>query len=501
MQKIKLLYIENIIFRKKKQAQQKLTFFLLLEDLGYDKQVDVMWAGENGAWQVLAAHFYSTLANGQEYWSASITLNLTKEQSLPGNIQCNVRYRVLANEYFANNDGHNYYSEADSGIKLTHNQSLQNVVFANKLRNNQQSINVTVAVKQSFNAENVTLHWTTNNWKTTKKIHCKFKRNHWGRVLQSNARNPNQYGTQLWAGKIQHSELAKLKYVISCGNGQQTIWDNNADQNYCFPREQLKVLILNLHCYQEDNQDAKFTIIANAINELDVDIVCLQEVAEHWQDGQGDWESNSAKIINDRLSKPFYIHNDWSHLGFDKYREGVAILSRYPLSKHESRYVSDSHDVYDINSRKVVTARVHVPYIGYINVFSAHLSWLEGGFAQQFQQLKTWAEQNNRRDIQATLLCGDFNITAGSQGYEMVVASQQYEDQYLAINKQGVFDKVFKVHDAHWQDLLADDYRIDYIFMNKNSQLKATSARVIFTEQDYGRVSDHCGYFMTFESL
>lgn len=171
------------------------------------------------------------------------------------------------------------------------------------------------------------------------------------------------------------------------------------------------------------------------------------------------------------------------------------------MSKHESRYVSDSHDVYDINSRKVVTARVHVPYIGYINVFSAHLSWLEGGFAQQFQQLKTWAEQNNRRDIQATLLCGDFNITAGSQGYEMVVASQQYEDQYLAINKQGVFDKVFKVHDAHWQDLLADDYRIDYIFMNKNSQLKATSARVIFTEQDYGRVSDHCGYFMTFESL
>lgn len=129
-----------------------------------------MWAGENGAWQVLAAHFYSTLANGQEYWSASITLNLTKEQSLPGNIQCNVRYRVLANEYFANNDGHNYYSEADSGIKLTHNQSLQNVVFANKLRNNQQSINVTVAVKQSFNAENVTLHWTTNNWKTTKKF-------------------------------------------------------------------------------------------------------------------------------------------------------------------------------------------------------------------------------------------------------------------------------------------------------------------------------------------
>ncbi|MCK5191923.1 MAG: hypothetical protein KAR12_17935, partial [Methylococcales bacterium] len=52
---------------------------------------------------------------------------------------------------------------------------------------------------------------------------------------------------------------------------------------------------------------------------------------------------------------------------------------------------------------------------------------------------------------------------------------------------------------AHWQDLLTDDYRIDYIFMNKASELQVTSAKVVFTEQDYGRVSDHCGYFMTFE--
>jgi maltose 6'-phosphate phosphatase len=163
--------------------------------------------------------------------------------------------------------------------------------------------------------------------------------------------------------------------------------------------------------------------------------------------------------------------------------------------------VSDSHDSYDINSRKVVTARVYVPYIGFINVFSAHLSWLEGGFQEQFQRLRLWASNTNNNDTKATLLCGDFNITAGSNGYKQVVASEEYEDQYLAVNKREVFDKIFKVNDAHWQDLLADDYRIDYIFMNKDSQIRATSARVIFTDQDVGRVSDHCGYFMTFESL
>jgi maltose 6'-phosphate phosphatase len=35
--------------------------------------------------------------------------------------------------------------------------------------------------------------------------------------------------------------------------------------------------------------------------------------------------------------------------------------------------------------------------------------------------------------------------------------------------------------------------------MNKTSELQVTSAKVIFTEEDYGKVSDHCGYFMTFE--
>ncbi|MCK5870933.1 endonuclease [Methylococcaceae bacterium CS1] len=501
MNQIKLLYVENIIFRKTKQVQQKLSFFLALENIGYDKQVDIHWAGEDGIWQILPAQYHSMMGHGSEYWSASITLSLSEKHSLPGNIQFNLRYRVQSHEYLIDNHSQNYSSEADSGLKLTDNQSLQNVDFDSQLQIGQQTTSVCVAIARSFNAKKVTIHWTTNDWKTTKLTVCTFKRDYWNKAAHSNARNPNQYGNQLWSGKIHHTELFNLKYVISCENDQQTIWDNNDEHDYSFQREQLKILILNLHCYQEENQDEKFTTIAKTIDDLNVDIVCLQEVAEYWNDGHGDWPSNSAKIINDRLSEAFYLHTDWSHLGFDKYREGVAILSRYPLSNQDSGYVSDSHDIYDINSRKVVTARIYVPYIGFINVFSAHLSWLEGGFQEQFIRLRKWAGNIKSADIKATLLCGDFNITAGSSGYKQVVNSNEYEDQYLAINKQGVFDKIFKVNDAHWQDLLADDYRIDYIFMNKNSEIQATSARVVFTDQDVGRVSDHCGYLMTFESL
>ncbi|KAF3982404.1 MAG: endonuclease [Methylococcales symbiont of Hymedesmia sp. n. MRB-2018] len=498
MDKIQLLYVENIISRQDQTVQQELTFFMQIENINFDKQVDVIWSGEDGIWHTLMAKYHSMNGSDKEYWRVSSAF-LLQQQTLPGNIEFTIRYRVLDAEYWDTNHGQNFLSEADSGIQLAHGRKVQNIVFDKCLNDDLSAIPIVVAIDHTFNAEKVGVKWTLDNWKTSQYSACQTARNYWDKVAQSNARNPNQYGSQIWAGHIEQTDFFKLQYIICCESHEQTIWDNNEANNYSLQREQLKLLILNLHCYQEENQDKKFTQIAKAINALEVDIVCLQEVAEYWRDGQGDWESNAAKLINDRLTHPFHLHTDWSHLGFDKYREGVAILSRFPLSNHQSRYVSDSDDIYNIHSRKVVMACVHVPYMGAINIFSAHLSWMEDGFQEQFQQLHRWAEEHNTDNIKATMLCGDFNITAGSDGYQTVVENNHYDDQYLAANEQAVFEKIFRVNDAHWQDLLTDDYRIDYIFMNKSSALQVTSAKVIFTEQDYGRVSDHCGYFMTFE--
>jgi maltose 6'-phosphate phosphatase len=498
MDKIQLLYVENIITRKQDSLQQQLTFFLLVDNMSHAKEIDVIWMGEDSIWQTLTAKYSSSQGDDKEYWLAHTAVTLSDETSLAGNIKFGLRYRVLGMEFWDNNGGSNYLSQADSGVQLANNK-IQNIDFTDCWLNQQQKIPVKIAVNKSCHISKVTIHWTSDNWQTTEQTNCHLARNFWDKNKQSNARNPNQHGIFLWEGEITSDDPFKVKYAICCEGNDVTLWDNNDENNYSFQQAQLKVLILNLHCYQEENQDEKFTLIANVINELEIDIICFQEVAEYWRDGEGDWESNSAKLINDRLKKRFNLHTDWSHLGFDKYKEGVAILSRYPLTHHQSKYVSNSEDIYSIHSRKVVLAKVHVPYLGAINVFSAHLSWLEDGFQQQFERLNEWAESNHTDDVKATLLCGDFNITAGSSGYEWVVDSNKYDDQFLAANKKGVFDKIFKVNDAHWQDLLADDYRIDYIFMDKKSALKVTSAEVLFTEQDYGRVSDHCGYLMTFE--
>ena len=499
MNEIQLLYVENVISRKKRVLQQALCFFMQVENLNPDKTIDVIWAGEDGVWHTLPATWHSNLNANKEYWRAETTISFAADKSLPGNIKFALRYQTQGSEYWDNNHDLNYSSQADSGIKVISTQPVLNIGFDTKLIDKQKFVLITAAVNQSVQAKAVTIHWTTDNWTHTHQTPCHFKRNYWDETSGSNARNPNQYGTQIWKVLLNIDNAFKFEYTISCEGSDQVFWDNNQGNNFSLSHEPLKVMILNLHCYQEDNQDHKFSQIAKAINELDTDIICLQEVAELWNEGNGDWNTNSANIINDRLKHPFHLYTDWSHKGFDKYREGVAILSRYPLIKQDSRYVSNSQSADSIHSRKVVMAQVHVPYLGLINFFSAHLSWWDDGFAEQFKTLGNWAADNQTDDITGTMLCGDFNITAGTEGYTLVVSAHEYEDQFLAINDHDAFEKIFKVNDPHWQDYLADDYRIDYIFMNKASDLQITSGKVLFTEQDYGRVSDHCGYFMTFE--
>jgi maltose 6'-phosphate phosphatase len=499
MNKIQLQYVENVITRKRQGVQQNLTFFILVENIAYNKQVDVIWRGEDGDWHTLPASFHSKQNPDKEYWHAQSESQLTPEKSLPGNIEFALRVRSSENEYWDNNQSLNYSTQADSGIEIAEPYQVLNVGFSNTLHEHQNYLPITVAVDRSFHAEKVTIHWTTDNWLHSRKTACYFKRKYWDKELLSNARNPNQYGIELWKGWLKVSTVFRLQYRISCESQEQIIWDNNEGNNYSVSRNPLKILILNLHCYQEENQDDKFSKIARAIDELKIDIVCLQEVAELWNNGKGDFETNSAKIINDRLNLPFHLVNDWSHLGFDQYREGVAILSRHPIVKHDSKYVSDSHDFYSIHSRKVVMAQIQIPHMGLVNVFSAHLSWWEDGFAEQFNRLRDWAVDEQAGSVKATLLCGDFNIAADSKGYRLVVDAHEYEDQFLAANSQGLFEKIFRVNDPYWQQYLADDYRIDYIFLNKKSDFFVTSGQVLFTEQDYGRVSDHCGYVMTFE--
>ncbi|MCQ8183442.1 carbohydrate-binding protein [Methylomonas sp. SURF-1] len=499
MDNIQLLYVANTVSGKATASTQTLQFLLRVANLGYGKTVEVHWAGEDGVWRRVLADYCASGGDGSEYWRAEVAFPRQARTELPGDIHFVARLEYAGREYWDNNDGcENYFCAAGSGGRMTGVLPLVQLNPMQGLGAAQRNVPLKFAVNAALAVEKVTVHWTLDDWRHVHKAGCRLLS---GKRSATHGGYAGLHPVQLWSTNLNVSGAFRLQYSICYESKEQAFWDNNGERNYRLSRAPLKVMILNLHCYQEDDQDRKFWQIAKAVDELNADVVCLQEVAEHWNDGQGDWASNSANIINRRLKKPFHLYSDWSHLGFDKYREGVAILSRYPLERQEARYVSDSSDAYSIHSRKVVAACIDVPCIGPIDVFSAHLSWWDDGFRDQFQRLSDWADSRRGAEVAATLLCGDFNIAAGSLGYRLVVDGHRYEDQYLAANAPALFQQIFRVDDAHWRDRLADDYRIDYVFMNKDSGLRAISARVLFTEQDYGRVSDHCGYLLEFEPL
>ena len=491
--KVQLLYAANTETKQAGVSVQKLYFLIQVANLAFTKQIDILWAGADGVWHTLPAIFHSMSTGGVEYWNATTTLRATDTSPLPRNIQFAVRYRVNGKEYWDNNEGRNYFTPVGAALNLAAAADVLNIGFAERLEQDQR--HVSVAVSASSHVQMVSIKWTIDDWQHTHLTPCRLESS----LALETAEQLVDGGAQIWGARLKIGTAFRLQYCICYQTDEGFFWDNNGRCDYVASRKPLNVLVLNLHCRQEDDQDYKFSQISKAIDELCADVVCLQEVSEEWSDAQGDWPSNSAKIINDGLKQPYHIHTDWSHLGFDRYREGVAILSRYPFVKCDARFLSNCRDPYSISTRKAVMGQVYVPYFGAISFFCVHMSWWSDGFAHQFQNLRDWAENDDGGEVQGALLCGDFNAKAGSIGYEQIVESNVYDDEFLAVTSPHVFAEIFRERRDDWQQHLVDDGRIDYVFRARSSALRATGARFVFTPQEYGPVSDHEGLLVSFE--
>lgn len=228
MSEIQLLYVTNEIPRKKGPAQQVLSFFVLVENLAFFKQVDAVWAGEDGVWHTLPATYHSTPKHNKEYWQIKTTFHSASDVALPGNIQFALRYRALGEEYWDNNHSLNYRSQANSGIQVANDYPLLNIGFDKDLGNGQKLVPITVAVDPSLYADKISIHWTTDDWEHTNISRSYLKRS---RSLNRDG-NPIQDGVQVWKGLLNIGHARQLQYSICCEAKGQILWDNNFGQNY-----------------------------------------------------------------------------------------------------------------------------------------------------------------------------------------------------------------------------------------------------------------------------
>ena len=280
------------------------------------------------------------------------------------------------------------------------------------------------------------------------------------------------------------------------------------------------ILTLNLHSYQEfkakgdtvaerlQKHEPIFDHIATAIADLNVDVVCLQEVAEARTEPlttpYGQAPGNAAYRINKRIANGdnYELTQDWSHYAWDAWREGIAILSKHPIRNTSSRYVTANRSKNWWKSRNILLAQVEHPSAGLLNIFSVHTGWWddeEEPAQPQFDRLRPWADAEHTIGVSATFPCGDFNNAAGTPGYAYWVDAGGYTDQYLLANPGGMFDPTIEGHVDGWQGE-SRGQRIDYIFLKDGSPFRVQEARTVFTASDYGRVSDHAGIFATFRT-
>jgi len=247
----------------------------------------------------------------------------------------------------------------------------------------------------------------------------------------------------------------------------------------------MKILTLNLHCFEESNISGNQKRIIDTILKEDIDVVLLQEVAQSknkkvvFNDIK---EDNYGYKLKQDLAKSninYYYHYKFGNQAFGMYEEGLAILSKTKLTKKHHFFISKTKDYNNWNTRIIVSAKTSIENkeIVFIN---AHLGWTEGNEVFE-DQVDSLMKNLDNKDI--NIIAGDFNISPGTKEYKYFI-EKGYKDLYYN-NDVDYFNIPTHVSDIDQKD---GQSRIDYIMSNK--EFKIINRKILFNKD---MVSDHYG--------
>lgn len=273
----------------------------------------------------------------------------------------------------------------------------------------------------------------------------------------------------------------------------------------------MKLLTLNTHSWLEVHQISKIYELAQFIAEQNIDVVALQEVNQFVHSprvehplgfiGGADRpvrQDNFALLLNQflaELDRPYHWAWSVSHLGFERYDEGVALLTRSPMKRVECIDLSPAYTDQEVARRVALAAQLGDEFGG-LWVTSTHMSWweLEGRslFAAEFETL-----DRSLRELAGpypVLLAGDFNNAAEvtGEGYDLM-RSLGWHDTYITAEQVHGEHTVHKA--THGWDKLTQALRIDLVLANQ--PLEITCHSVVFPDTSEKALSDHSGLLLT----
>jgi maltose 6'-phosphate phosphatase len=256
----------------------------------------------------------------------------------------------------------------------------------------------------------------------------------------------------------------------------------------------MKLLTLNCHSWQEEQQLEKIKILAETIKENRYDVISLQEVSQHIKAPLIEGlirEDNYALLLIEELRKigveDYVFKWDFSHIGYDIYEEGLAIMTRHEIIEDHSFFITKNRDQKHWKTRKIVGIKL-VHQGRPISFYSCHLGWWHDEEESYKFQVESLLAQIPKDE--SAILMGDFNSSAyvRKEGYDFLIGNGLYDTYELASMKDSGVTVKGKI--AGWDDN-KHDMRIDLILSAHPIQPKYS--RVIFNGTYKPIISDHYG--------
>lgn len=256
----------------------------------------------------------------------------------------------------------------------------------------------------------------------------------------------------------------------------------------------MRLLTLNCHSWQEENQIEKIKYLASIIKEKQYDVIALQEVSQSIASkniNEKIKEDNFARILIEELNKlneyKYSFIWDYSHIGYDIYEEGLAIITKHEINYFNSFYISKSDDKKNYRSRNIVSITLNINEEE-IDFYSCHTGW----WNDDIEPFKYQADKllDNICNERLSFIMGDFNNNAlvKGEGYDYLI-NKGLIDTYSIASKRDDGITV-KGEIAGWEAQI-ENKRLDLILTNK--EVNVLSSEVIFNSINKDIISDHYG--------
>ena len=282
----------------------------------------------------------------------------------------------------------------------------------------------------------------------------------------------------------------------------------------------MKLMTLNTHSLVESSYEEKKEKFIETLIAEQPDVVALQEVNQTASAGEipdvmlagykrcMDFglpvrEDNHAKEVVEALrEKGVYYYWTWlsAKIGYGKYDEGMALLSKKPIARVQQFLTSKTDDYENWKTRRILGIQ---PEGSSDWFFTVHMGWWndeEEPFVDQWKCIQETLKDPKYREGTIWLM-GDFNSQddVRGEGYDLVLKSG-WKDTYLLAEEKDdgitVAEEIDGWREADGRSKAAkNEKRLDYIFCNTQEEVRTSN--VICNGKNAPVVSDHYGVVIT----